>query len=160
MLRTWMGKATVGCLLCTALLGTYVRGRVQELQRQRQAEQAVLRDVASVRAELDALRAQPVQRLRPLARALQEVTGVVAALRREGIEATLTSAAPVMLTVAQQTVPATPCRLTMRSPEFEPILRAVQAIERGQVVETAWQIDGHGTVLDFHVFGEEESAQP
>jgi hypothetical protein len=155
----WMNKATVTGALGVTLLVPYGHGQWHALRRQRQAEHAALRQVAAAQAELAALRAHPVQRLRPLARALQEVTGVVATVRREGIEATLTSAAPVRPTLAQQAVPAVPCRLTMRSAELGPILRTVQAIERGQVMETAWQIDAHGAVLEFHVFGEEGPAQ-
>ena len=159
MLRTWMGKVTVGCLLCTALLVPYVRGQRQELQRHRQAEQAVLRDVDAVHAELDALRAHSVQRLRPVAQAVQEITDVVAALRRHGMDLTLTTAAPVTLTVARHGVTAVPCQLVIRSADFGPILQAVHAVERGQVVETQWRIDAHGAVLDFHIFGPQESAE-
>lgn len=158
MLRTWVGKVTVGCLLCTALLVPYVRGQLQELQRQRQAEEAVLREVNAVHAQLDALRAHPVQRLRPLAQAVQEITDLVAALRRDGVDLTLTTAAPVALTLARQAVTAAPCQLVIRSADFGPILQAVQAVERGQVVETQWRIDAHGAVLDFHIFGQQEPA--
>ena len=159
MRRTWMGKATVGCLLCTVLLVLYVHGQLQELQRQRQAEQAVLRDVEAVHAELDTLRAQPVQRLRPLAQAVQEITDVVAILHRDGMDLTLTTAAPVALSVARQSVTAVPCQLLIRSADFGPILQAVQAVERGQVVETQWRIDAHGAVLDFHIVGSQEPAE-
>jgi hypothetical protein len=158
MLRTWLGKVTVGCLFCTALLVPYVRGQLHELQRQRQAEQAVLQDVNAVHAELDALRAHPVQRLRPLAQAVQEITAVSAALRREGVDLALTVAAPVTLTLARQAVTAAPCQLVIHSTDFGPMLQAVQAIERGQVVETQWRIDAHGAVLDFHIFGSQEPA--
>lgn len=158
MLRTWVGKVTVGCLLCTALLVPYVRGQLQELQRQRQAEQAVLREVDTVHAELDALRAHPVQHLRPLAQAVQEITALVAALRRDGVDLTLTTAAPVALTLARQAVTAAPCQLVIRSADFGPMVQAVHAIERGQVVETQWRIDAHGAVLDFHIFGQQEPA--
>jgi len=158
MLRIWVGRATVGCLLSTALLVTYVRGHVQELQRQRQAEQAVLRDMAAVQAELDALRAYPVQRLRPLVLAVQEITDVVAALNRHGVDLTLTTTAPVALTVARQSVTAVPCQLVIHSTDFGPILQAVQAVERGQVLETQWRIDAHGAVLEFHIFGQQDPA--
>jgi hypothetical protein len=158
MLRTWMGKVTVGCVLCAVLLVPYVRGQLQELQRQRQAEQAVLWEVNAVHAELDALRAHPVQRLRPLAQAVQEITDLVAALRRDGVDLTLTTAAPVALTLAQHAVTAAPCQLVIRSADFGPILQAVHAVERGQVVETQWRIDAHGAVLDFHIFGQQEPA--
>jgi hypothetical protein len=158
MLRTWMGKVTAGCVLCTALLVPYVHGQLQERQRQRQAEQAVLRDVDAVHAQLDALRAHPVQRLRPLAQAVQEITDLVAALRRDGVDLTLTTAAPVALTLARHAVTAAPCQLVIRSADFGPILQAVQAVERGQVVETQWRIDAHGAVLDFHIFGQQEPA--
>lgn len=158
MLRTWVGKVTVGCALCTALLVPYVHGQLQELQRQRQAEQAVLREVDAVHAQLDALRAHPVQRLHPLAQAVQEITDLVAALRRDGVDLTLTTAAPVALTLARQAVTAAPCQLVIRSADFGPILQAVQAVERGQVVETQWRIDAHGAVLDFHIFGQQEPA--
>lgn len=158
MLRTWVGKVTVGCLLCTALLVPYVRGHVQDLQHQRQAEEAVLRDVNAVHAQVDALRAHPVQRLRPLAQAVQEITDLVAALRRDGVDLTLTTAAPVALTLARHAVTAAPCQLVIRSADFGPILQAVQAVERGQVVETQWRIDAHGAVLDFHIFGQQEPA--
>ena len=94
MLRPWMGKATLGCLLCTVVLVLYVHEQLQELQRQRQAEQAVLREVEAVHAELDAVRAQPVQRLRPLTQAVQEVTDLVAALHRDGVDLALTTAEP------------------------------------------------------------------
>ena len=159
MLHTWEGKATAGCLLCTALLAPSVRGHVQELQRQRQAEQAVQREVVAVQAELTALRAHPVQRLRPLAQAVQEITDVVAALHHDGVDLTLTTAAPVALTLARHTVMAVPCQLVIRSADFGPILQAVQAVERGQVVETQWRIDAHGAVLEFHIFGPQEPAE-
>lgn len=158
MLRTWMGKVTVGCVLGTALLVPYVRGQLHGLQRQRQAEQAVLRDVDAVHAEVDALRAHPMQRLRPLAQAVQEITEVIAALRRSGMDLTLTVAAPVTLTLARQAVMAAPCQLVIRSTDFGPMVQAVHAVERGQVVETQWRIDAHGTVLDFHIFGPQEPA--
>jgi hypothetical protein len=141
------------------LLVLYVHGQLQEPQRQRQAEQAVLLDVEAVHAELDTLRAQPVQRLRPLAQAVREITDVVAILRRDGMDLTLTTAAPVALSVAQQSVTAVPCQLLIRSADFGPILQAVHAVERGQVVETRWQIDAHGAVLDFHIVGSQEPAE-
>jgi hypothetical protein len=159
MLRSWMGKATVGCLLGTAVLIPSVRGHLKELQRQRQAEQAVLGEVDAVRAELDALRAYPVQRLRPLAQEVQELTHVVAALHRDGLELTLTTAPPVALSVAGHALAAVPCQLVIRSADLGPMLQTVQAVERGQVVETQWRIDAHGAVLDFHIFGPQEPAE-
>lgn len=156
MLHTWEGKATAGCLLCTALLATSVRGHMRELQRQRQVEQAVQREVTAVLAELTALRTHPVQRLRPLALAVQEITEVVAGLNHQGMNVALTTAAPVPLTLAQHTVTAVPCQVVIRSADFGPMLQAVQAIERGQVVETEWRIDAHGTVLQFHILGDPE----
>ena len=154
----WLNKATVVCAIGVTLLVPYVHGQLQELQRQRQAEQAVLRDMAAVHAELDALRAYPVQRLRPLALAVQEITDVVAALNRHGVDLTLTTTAPVALTVARQSVTAVPCQLVIHSADFGPILQAVQAVERGQVVETQWRIDAHGAVLEFHIFGQPDPA--
>jgi hypothetical protein len=154
----WLNKATVACIIGVTLLVPYVHGQLQELQRQRQAEQAVLRDVAAVQAEVDALRAYPVQRLRPLALAVQEITDVVAALNRHGVDLTLTTTAPVALAVARQSVTAVPCQLVIHSTDFGPILQAVQAVEHGQVVETQWRIDAHGAVLEFHIFGQQEPA--
>ncbi len=154
----WLNKATVVCAIGVTLLVPYVHGQLQELQRQRQAEQAVLRDMAAVHAELDALRAYPVQRLRPLALAVQEITDVVAALNRHGVDLTLTTTAPMALTVARQSVTAVPCQLVIHSADFGPILQAVQAVERGQVVETQWRIDAHGAVLEFHIFGQPDPA--
>jgi len=154
----WLNKATGVCAIGVTLLVPYVHGQLQELQRQRQAEQAVLRDMAAVHAELDALRAYPVQRLRPLALAVQEITDVVAALNRHGVDLTLTTTAPMALTVARQSVTAVPCQLVIHSADFGPILQAVQAVEHGQVVETQWRIDAHGAVLEFHIFGQQEPA--
>ena len=94
-----------------------------------------------------------MQRLRPLALAVQEITDLVAALHHHGVDVTLTTTAPVALTLAQHAVTAVPCQLVIRSADFGPILQAVQAVERGQVVETEWRIDAHGAVLDFHIFG-------
>jgi hypothetical protein len=94
-----------------------------------------------------------------VAQAVQEITDVVAALRRHGMDLTLTTAAPVALTVARHAVTAVPCQLVIRSADFGPILQAVHAVERGQVVETQWRIDAHGAVLDFHIFGPQESAE-
>ena len=156
MLHTWESKATAGCLLCTALLAPAVRGYVRELQHQHQAEQAVQQEVTTVLAALTALRAHPVQRLRPLALAVQEITDVVTALHHHGLHVTLTTTAPRALTLAQHTVTAVPCQLVIRSADFGPMLHAVQAIERGQVIETEWRIDAHGTVLQFHILGDPE----
>lgn len=156
MLHTWESKATAGCLLCTALLAPSVRGSVRELQHQHQTEQAVQQEVTAVLAELTALRAHPVQRLRPLALAVQEITDVVTALHHHGLNVTLTTTAPVALTLAQHTVTAAPCQLVIRSADLGPMLQAVQAIERGQVVETEWRIDAHGAVLQFHILGDPE----
>jgi hypothetical protein len=159
MLHTWEGKATAGCLLCTALLAPSLRGHGQERQRLRQAEQVVQREVVAVQTELTALRAHPVHRLRPVAQAVQEITDVVAALHRDGVDLTLTTAAPVTLTLARHAVMAVPCQLVIRSADLGLILQVVHAVERGQVVETQWRIDAHGAVLDFHSIGQQELAE-
>ena len=154
MLHTWESKVTMGCVLCTVVLALSIRGQVLELQRHRQAEQAVQQEVITARAELAALRASPVQRLRPLAEAVQEITDMVAIQKRHGAEVTLTTTAPKAVILAGQTLTAVPCQLRIRSTDLGSIVQVVRSIERGQVVETEWRIDAHGAVLEFDIVGD------
>ena len=154
MLRTWESKVTIGCVLCTVVLVLSIHGQMQELQHHRQAEQAVQQEVLTVRAELAALRAHPVQRLRPLAGAVQEIADVVAIQKRHGAEVTLTTTAPKALTLAGQILTAVPCQLGIRSADLGSIVQVVRAVERGQVVETQWRIDAYGAVLEFYIVGD------
>jgi hypothetical protein len=151
MRRTWESKVTIGCVLCTVVLVVSIRGQMQELQRHRQAEQAVQQEVVTARAELVALHASPVQRLRPLAVVIQEITDMVAIQKRRGVEVTLTTTAPRALTLAGQTLTAVPCQLGIRSTDLGSIVQVVRSIERGQVVETEWRIDAQGAVLEFYI---------
>ena len=159
MLRTWESKVTIGCVLCTVVLAMSIRRQVQELQRHRQAEQAVQQEVVTARAALAALRASPVQRLRPLAEAVQEITDMVAIQKRHGAEVTLTTTAPKALTLAGQVLTAVACQLRIRSADLGSIVQAVRAVERGQVVETEWRIDAQGAVLQFYIVGDPTPAE-
>jgi hypothetical protein len=129
-----------------------VRQLLAQLQQEHQQR---IEELAKIQVELERLTdippAAPVDSLDAVMRRAQRV---VTRFQEAGLSADFSTAPPITITINTVSLQAIPCHLSLQADSLPRLIRAVQMLERAQVLITYWQLTAQTADVSFHVVGD------